>query len=131
MIEPILLLLEQQSIHVHLSTQVVPEPSLEVGNQVVDEIRKSKAELVIGVGGGSALDLAKAAAVLAENDGYVQDYLNLSGGKKFARRGLPKILIPSTAGTGAEVTDISVYSLEDTKDVITHNCLLMETVIVN
>jgi alcohol dehydrogenase len=130
-IEPILLLLEQQNIKVHLSTQVVPEPSLKVGNQVVDEIRNSKAELVIGVGGGSALDLAKAAAVLAENEGYVQDYLNLSGGKKFSCRGLPKILIPSTAGTGAEVTDIAVFSLEETKDVITHEFLLADYAIVD
>ncbi|TDL75562.1 iron-containing alcohol dehydrogenase [Rhodococcus qingshengii] len=130
-IEPVLQQLEQHRIDVHLSTNVIPEPSLDVGNQVVDEIRKSKAGLVIGIGGGSALDLAKAAAVLAENEGFVGDYLNLNGGKKFSNRGLPKVLIPTTSGTGAEVTDIAVFSLEDTKDVITHEYLLADYAIVD
>ncbi len=66
MIQPVLQILEKARIHVHMNTNVVPEPSLEIGNQVVDEIRESKAELVIGIGGGSALDLAKAGAVLAK-----------------------------------------------------------------
>jgi alcohol dehydrogenase class IV len=112
-------------------TNVVPEPPLEVGNQVVDAIRKSKSDLVIGIGGGSALDLAKAAAVLAENEGYVEDYLNLSGGKKLTNKGLPKVLISTKSGTGAEVTDIAVFSLADTKDVITHEYLLADYAIVD
>lgn len=127
-IQPVLQILDEQKIDVHLVTNVVPEPPLEVGNQVVDAIRKSKPDLVIGIGGGSALDLAKAAAVLAENEGYVEDYLNLSGGKKLTNKGLPKVLIPTTSGTGAEVTDIAVFSLADTKDVITHEYLLAEII---
>lgn len=81
-IHPVLQILKNLNINVHMNTNVVPEPPLEVGNQVVDEIRKSRPELVIGIGGGSALDLAKAAAVLAVNDGRVEDFLNLSGTKK-------------------------------------------------
>lgn len=130
-IKPILQILNDLEMDVTLDTTVVPEPPLEVGNQVVEKIRKSKPELVIGIGGGSALDLAKAAAVLAENEGFIGDYLNLSGGKKFTKKGLPKVLIPSTAGTGAEVTDIAVFSLEDTKDVITHEYLLADYAIVD
>jgi alcohol dehydrogenase class IV len=130
-IQPVLQILDEQKIDVHLVTNVVPEPPLEVGNQVVDAIRKSKPDLVIGIGGGSALDLAKAAAVLAENEGYVEDYLNLSGGKKLTNKGLPKVLIPTTSGTGAEVTDIAVFSLADTKDVITHEYLLADYAIVD
>jgi alcohol dehydrogenase len=130
-IQPVLEILEKQSIHVHLVSNVIPEPPLEVGNQVVEEVRNSKAELVIGIGGGSALDLAKAAAVLAENEGYVEDYLNLTGEKKLTNKGLPKVLIPTTAGTGAEVTDIAVFSLKGTKDVITHDYLLADYAIVD
>jgi alcohol dehydrogenase len=130
-IQPVLQILDEQNIKVHLVTNVVPEPPLEVGNQVIEEIRKSRTELVIGIGGGSALDLAKAAAVLVENEGLVEDYLNLSGGKKFIKKGLPKVLIPTTSGTGAEVTDISVFSLEDSKDVITHEYLLADYAIVD
>lgn len=130
-IQPVLQILDEQKIDVHLVTNVVPEPPLEVGNQVVDAIRKSKPDLVIGIGGGSALDLAKAAAVLAKNEGHVEDYLNLSGGKKLINKGLPKVLIPTTSGTGAEVTDIAVFSLADTKDVITHEYLLADYAIVD
>jgi alcohol dehydrogenase class IV len=130
-IKPLLQILEKQKIKVHLETNVVPEPPLEVGNQVINEIRKSQPELVIGIGGGSALDLAKAAAVLAENEGLIEDYLNLSGGKKLKNKGLPKVLIPTTSGTGAEVTDIAVFSLEDSKDVITHEYLLADYAIVD
>jgi alcohol dehydrogenase len=130
-IQPVLQILGNENIQVHLNTNVVPEPSLEIGNLVVEAVRESKAELVIGIGGGSALDLAKAAAVLAKNDGHVEDYLNLSGEKKLTHKGLPKVLIPTTAGTGAEVTDIAVFSLADTKDVITHEYLLADYAIVD
>ncbi|MBB6453728.1 alcohol dehydrogenase class IV [Salirhabdus euzebyi] len=130
-IEPVLKILEGRGVTVTLSTNVIPEPPLEVGNKVIEEVRKTKPDLVLGIGGGSALDLAKAAAVLADNDGNVQDYLNLSGTKKIKKKGIPKVLLPTTAGTGAEVTDIAVFSLADTKDVITHDYLLADYAIVD
>lgn len=130
-INPVIDILEKQNVTIHLITNVVPEPPLEVGNQVVQEIRSNKPDLVIGIGGGSALDLAKTAAVLSENRGSIEDYLNLSGNKKLIEEGIPKVLIPTTAGTGAEVTDMSVFSIADTKDVITHEYLLADYAIVD
>ena len=112
-------------------TGVVPEPPLAVGEELVDFTRKGKFELVIGFGGGSAMDLAKLAAVLAVHDGPVADYLNLTGTQKIEKKGLPKILIPTTAGTGSEVTNISVLSLETTKDVVADNYLLADVAIVD
>jgi alcohol dehydrogenase class IV len=110
---------------------VVPEPPLAVAEQAVEAVRASEADMVVAVGGGSALDLAKAAAVVAKNDGGIADYLNLTGTKSFKHKGLPKVLIPTTSGTGSEVTDIAVFSLETTKDVITHNYLIADTAIVD
>lgn len=130
-VDPILEIVRKHNVKVDLVTDVVPEPPVEIGNQVVDAVREKQPDLVIGIGGGSALDLAKAASVLAENDGRVEDYLNLSGTKKFLHKGLPKVLIPTTAGTGAEVTDIAVFSLENTKDVITHEYLLADYAIID
>ncbi|MEK5037619.1 iron-containing alcohol dehydrogenase [Sporosarcina sp. FSL K6-3457] len=112
-------------------TGVVPEPPLAVGEELVEFTRKGKFELVIGFGGGSAMDLAKLAAVLAVHDGPVEDYLNLTGTQKIEKKGLPKILIPTTAGTGSEVTNISVLSLETTKDVVADNYLLADVAIVD
>ena len=112
-------------------TDIAPEPPLAIGEKLVDFTRKYQFDLVIGLGGGSALDLAKLAAVLAVHDGKVADYLNLTGTKTLEQKGLPKILIPTTSGTGSEVTNISVLSLETTKDVVTHDYLLADIAIVD
>lgn len=123
--------LKQSGYDVTLYTEVVPEPPLEVGEKLVSFTREGGYEMVIGVGGGSALDLAKLAAVLAVHEGPAGDYLNLSGTRKVEKKGLPKILIPTTSGTGSEVTNISVLSLETTKDVVTHDYLLADVAIVD
>ncbi|MFF6014311.1 iron-containing alcohol dehydrogenase [Lysinibacillus fusiformis] len=112
-------------------TDIAPEPPLAIGEKLVDFTRKHQFDLVIGLGGGSALDLAKLAAVLAVHDGKVADYLNLTGTKVLEHKGLPKILIPTTSGTGSEVTNISVLSLDTTKDVVTHDYLLADSAIVD
>lgn len=114
-----------------LYTDVIPEPLVATGENLVNFARKGNYSLVIGIGGGSALDLAKLAAVFTDNPGDVRQYLNLSGNKKIEKRGIPKILIPTTSGTGAEVTNISVLALEHSKDVITHDYLIADTAIVD
>ncbi|MGN7178133.1 alcohol dehydrogenase [Paenibacillus sp. FSL R5-0490] len=112
-------------------TDIVPEPPLSVGEKLVSYTRDNQFDMVIGFGGGSALDLTKLVGVLAGNEGKVEDYLNLTGTKKITKKGLPKILIPTTSGTGSEVTNISVLSLETTKDVVTHDYLLPDVSIVD
>jgi alcohol dehydrogenase class IV len=114
-----------------LYTEIEPEPSLACAERLVEFTRKENFDCVIGLGGGSALDLAKLAAVISENEGNVNDYLNLTGTKQLTNKGLPKILIPTTSGTGSEVTDIAVLSLKGTKDVVTHEYLLAEAAIVD
>lgn len=112
-------------------SEIQPEPPLHTADQAVAALRDSQAELVIGIGGGSCLDIAKAAAVLCRHDGTIANYLNLTGTMRLTDKGIPKILIPTTSGTGAEVTDIAVFSLEATKDVLTHPYLLADTAIVD
>ena len=112
-------------------TDIIPEPLLETGQKLVDFARNGKYSLIVGIGGGSALDLAKLAAVFLENEGDVKEYLNLSGSKILQKKGVPKILIPTTSGTGAEVTNISVLALEHTKDVISHDYLIADVAIVD
>lgn len=112
-------------------TDIEPEPSLALGEKLVTYARQKEADLVIGIGGGSALDLAKMAAVLATHDGDVADYLNLTGTKKLTHKGLPKIMIPTTSGTGSEVTNISVFSLATSKDVIANDYLLADIALLD
>jgi alcohol dehydrogenase class IV len=112
-------------------TDIIPEPLLQTGQKLVDFARAGNYSLIIGIGGGSALDLAKLAAVFMANEGDIKDYLNLSGSKKIQHKGIPKILIATTSGTGAEVTNISVLALEHTKDVISHDHLIADIAIVD
>ncbi|MBU9720282.1 MULTISPECIES: iron-containing alcohol dehydrogenase [Bacillaceae] len=123
--------LEEAGFSVSIYDDIEPEPPLAVGEKLVAYTRINKFDLIIGIGGGSALDLAKLTAVLSVHDGSVSTYLNLTGTEPLLHKGLPKILIPTTAGTGSEVTNISVLSLESTKDVVTHDFLLADTAIVD
>lgn len=85
------------------------EPTTELVEAGVALARASKIELVIGFGGGSVLDAAKAIAGLAANGGEPLDYLEVVGrGKALASPALPLILVPTTAGTGSEVTKNAV-----------------------
>lgn len=130
-IRPVLDILVQQQAAYTIYSDIIPEPTVETGQHAIDFGRNGNFNLVIGFGGGSALDMAKLVAVFAHNPGPVSDYLNLTGTKKIEQRGLPKILIPTTSGTGAEVTNISVLALERTKDVVVHDYLLANAAIVD
>lgn len=80
---------------------------------VVDLARHEKAACMVGLGGGSSLDVAKIAAALATSGEPVEAYA--LGAKPVPKDGLPKIGIPTTAGTGSEVARTSVFSTDDRK----------------
>ena len=88
---------------------VAPDPPLEVVEKCTSQAVQTGAQVVIGIGGGSALDVAKVAAVLAKH-GY--ELPTLFGIDQIPQRGLPTVLLPTTAGTGSEVTPIAVLSDE-------------------
>jgi len=83
-----------------------PEPPLELADEGTKLALKKQCDGVVGIGGGSAMDLAKAIAVLAANRGKAEEYLGLN---RVPGPGLPKIMVPTTAGTGSEVTFTSVF----------------------
>ena len=70
------------------------------------------ADAVIGIGGGSVLDSAKAIAMLRSNGGDLAEYLGASPSRKIEKPSLPLILMPTTGGTGSEVTRVGVYTSE-------------------
>jgi alcohol dehydrogenase class IV len=87
------------------------EPDLEGIEQGVVTLRSHHCNMVIGMGGGSAIDAAKAIAAMATNPGSLLDYLEvIGGGKALANPALPIIAIPTTAGTGSEVTRNAVLA---------------------
>ena len=85
----------------------LPDPSTDVVDQALAQLRAAGADSVIGLGGGSPLDTAKAVAVLAVNGGAMRDYM---GYHKVPHAGLPLLAIPTTAGTGSEVTKVTVIT---------------------
>ncbi len=81
--------------------KVEPEPPARMVSECVERIREGRYDLVIGLGGGSPLDIAKGAAIMVNNPGTIVDYAGID---KVPQAGLPKILIPTTAGTGSETS---------------------------
>jgi alcohol dehydrogenase class IV len=90
---------------------VATEPSIERVRAALELIAEAGCDAVLGFGGGSALDVAKAAAVLATSGTDPVDHLEVIGaGRPITRPGLPCVAVPTTAGTGSEVTRNSVLS---------------------
>jgi alcohol dehydrogenase len=95
-----------------LFDRIEREPSPQSAEQGARLAREKDCRAVIGLGGGSALDTAKAVAILAKNKGGVADYVGLD---RVPRPGLPTIMVPTTAGTGSEVTFTAVFTNRKTK----------------
>ena len=81
---------------------VPPDPTPEAINDAINFARPRKIELVIAMGGGSALDVGKVLAILLKNNGTVEEYLERE--REIENPGVPLIAIPSTSGTASEVT---------------------------
>lgn len=90
------------------------EPDNETINRVVELGRQKECDFVIGFGGGSVIDTGKATAALLNNQGSLLDYLEVVGkGKPLKNPSKPYIAIPTTAGTGSEVTRNAVISIPE------------------
>lgn len=102
--------LKQASVQVEVFDQVTPEPTLSCLMKALDSARQSQARLVIGLGGGSALDVAKATAGLAFAKRTPAEYFRGASIEPGER--LPFLAVSTTAGTGSEVTPNSVLTDE-------------------
>lgn len=111
LVETIKAPLEAQSINYTIYSGIDPEPGLKLADQGCDIARENGCDCVVGVGGGSAMDVAKAIAILLTNGGKAVDYIGLG---KIKKKGVPKIMVPTSAGTGAEVTFTAVFINEET-----------------
>jgi len=93
---------------------VTGEPTTIIAKAGIEQARRAKSDLVIGIGGGSALDTGKVIAAMLTNTGELEDYLEVVGhGKPLIQSPVPYIAIPTTAGTGAEVTQNAVLSVPE------------------
>lgn len=96
------------------SFHVGEEPTTRIIGEATELARGKACDLVIAAGGGSVLDTGKAVAALLANPGDLMDYLEVvGGGKPLTRPGVPCIAVPTTAGTGTEVTRNSVLGVPE------------------
>lgn len=79
----------------------------------VEKLKNENCDFILGIGGGSVIDTAKAISVLACNEGNAEDYVK--GIKKLTGKKIPSVIIPTTAGTGSESTHFSVIYIGKTK----------------
>ncbi|MHA1786045.1 MAG: iron-containing alcohol dehydrogenase family protein [Candidatus Helarchaeota archaeon] len=121
--------LKRENINFLLFEKVEPEPSIETIDEGINQGRDESVNVVVGIGGGSVLDVAKAiAGMIPQNIESVREHV----GKSLEKPGLPFIAIPTTAGTGSEVTKNSVIidRKRDVKESILRDPLLIAKTII-
>ena len=107
-------ILEDEKIEYKLYDDVKPNPTIKNVTDGVEECKKSKADLIVAVGGGSSIDTAKGISIVMTNPDRA-DIKSLNGPSNTINRGMPLIAIPTTAGTAAEVTINYVITDEERK----------------
>ena len=100
-------LVEKAGIPIMAADEIEPNPRFTTIDKLAEKARSNKLDCVVGLGGGSVLDAAKAIAMLCKNPGSCLDY---EGKNRFENGSVPFIAIPTTCGTGSEVTWVSVIT---------------------
>ncbi len=121
---------ESLDVEVNIQGRDTPEPATSVVEDTAEVARKGKFDVIIGVGGGSILDVTKMASALVINPGKTKDYF---GREKVPKRGKPTIIVPTTAGTGAEVTKHAIFLDREVnvKKAVASSALLPNVAIVD
>jgi len=99
--------LESAKISYRFFTEVEPDPKIEVVAASLEAAKAYGPDVIIGFGGGSSLDISKVTSVMLTNAGPIEKYFGM---ELVPNPGIPLILVPTTAGTGSEVTSICVLS---------------------
>lgn len=105
--------LQRAGIDVHLFKEVSADPDEQVVEQALEQARQNRSELIIGLGGGSSMDVAKLIAFLAHPE-CQQSLQNIYGVDQAEGNRLPLVQIPTTAGTGSEVTPVAIITTGET-----------------
>ena len=107
LLDPLTESLDGANLSYQMFTEVEPEPSIEVVAASLEATKAFGPDVIIGFGGGSSLDISKVTSVMLTNEGPMEEYFGM---ELVPNPGIPLILIPTTAGTGSEVTSICVLS---------------------
>ena len=106
LVDPVKEQLSKAGLLIEVFADAEPEPTLPKLDDTANQLRGNKYELLVGLGGGSSMDTAKGLSVLLAHGGVGQDYIGVG---KVPGPGIPVFTIPTTAGTGSEVTNIAIF----------------------
>lgn len=123
-------LIEEAGVAYTLLDELPPEPTCDEAQQVIEGFRASEADFIVAVGGGSVMDIAKLASVLATDEYTVRDLLDHP---ELAKKGIPCLMIPTTAGTGSEATPNSIVAVpeKELKVGIVNEAMIADYVILD
>ena len=99
--------LQQAGVNYHVYQDVQPNPAVEVIEDALAVLKRTGCDAIVGVGGGSSIDTAKAVAAMATNPGSILDY---EGYDRLVNAPMPLFAIPTTSGTGSECTASTVVT---------------------
>ncbi|MDN2639832.1 iron-containing alcohol dehydrogenase [Enterococcus avium] len=103
--------LESKNIEVTVYAGVQTDPLDVMVDEGLQLLKQEKSEVVIGLGGGSSLDVAKCISTMETNEGHIMDYTRASKNpRKFLNNRIPLVLIPTTSGTGSELSPFAVIT---------------------
>jgi len=111
-LSPVEASLKESRVKYMVFSDVSPDPRHQTVEACLSAVKNFNPTCVIGLGGGSAIDIAKTVSIMLKNSGDIIDYCGID---LVPKPGLPTIMIPTTAGTGSEVTPIAILSDEDEK----------------
>jgi alcohol dehydrogenase len=112
-VDAVTAVLDQAKLSFSVFAEVEPDPRVEVALASAEAAKAWGPDVIVGLGGGSSLDISKVTSVMLTNEGTIEKYFGM---ELVPRPGVPLILIPTTAGTGSEMTSICV--LGDTKNKV-------------
>lgn len=103
-------LIEQAGVDYTIISDIPAEPNYHEAQAMVDEFKKEQADFIIAIGGGSVMDVAKLASILATDEYTVKDLLD---DPLLAKKQITSLMIPTTAGTGSEATPNSIVGVPE------------------
>lgn len=113
MLSIVIEVLEKEKVPYAIFDQVTSDPSSQIVYEALQKLNENDCDGVVGLGGESSMDVAKGVKMMATNEGNIFDYDNSpTGGKVFKNEGLFLICVPTTSGTGSEVTPYAIITNE-------------------
>ena len=122
--------LHNSGIAISIFTNVTPDPTLQNVTDGLKQYLAENCDIIVSIGGGSAIDCGKGIAIKLTNDGEFADYMGVD---KIPNPGAPLIAIPTTAGTGSEVSKVTVITdtERNVKMMLSSACLLASVALVD